>query len=118
MIRTYWYRLKVAALQRGDGDRSKCYFLVFAENAGQSMFSPVERTRVFTKLSSILCLETLCPSVCLLRYRLILSIWLTGPLPAEDELARVAARPAAGVPFDWLSVFVLMHAITAPCTSP
>ena len=36
----------------------------------------------------------------------------------EDHVTRVAVRPAAGVPFDWLSVFVLMHAISPLPVSP
>lgn len=45
---------------------------------------------------------------------LVLSIRLMGTA-AEGDPTRVAVRPVAVVPFDWLSVSVLMHASdTAP----
>lgn len=69
-------------------------------------FTPMERTRFSRHFVQV--------DV----YRLIRTIWLTGSA-MEGDPTRVAAGPTAAVPFDWLSVFVLMHAtLLNPVVAP
>lgn len=63
------------------------------------LFTPMERTRVKLHDSSRHFFARL--------YVFVVWFWVFELMgtAAEDDLTRVALRPAAGVPFDWLSIF-------------